>query len=430
MLVILVTVLTVDFAVNSVMFETARSFAVGNEEAARMAEHLVVARRIVAAAPLAERAEAARRLSTRHFAIGWRAEREKEEYSSSLPALRGQMIAAEGELARADLRLRLVPIARGGGVAGSALLPDRSVIWFRASDTAVWSFSAGLLLRLALPSLLLLVLAGWLVRSSFAPFQRLVRATRQVGTDDMVLLPETGQSEVRELIRAFNGMHVRIHQLLTNRTQTLLAVGHDLRTPLARLQLRLDGARIDETTREEMAADIDEMAGLLASLQAYIEAGREQGPAEAIDLAAMIRAQIDDAADLGFDAVYDGPDSLEMRAHAPGIRRVIANLVQNALRYAGNAEVGLAREPRGIVLTVADRGPGIPADRLEDVVEPFTRLDEARERNSQGMGLGLAIVERVVQAEGGQLTLANRDGGGLIATIVLPAERLLVSARQ
>ena len=429
LLAILLAALVVDFIANSFMFERARTFAVNSEGAGRMAEHLVVARRIVAANPARDRVRAAQQLSTERFAIDWHDRVQADGGGAPLPELRLQMIAAEPELASSDLRLRLVPIARGGGIAGSTLLPDGSQLIFRSSGLVPWSLNAGVVLRFALPSLLLFAIALWLVRRSFAPLQRLVQAPRQVGTDEMVLLPEVGQSEVRELIRAFNGMHERIHQLLLGRTQVLLAVGHDLRTPLSRLQLRLDGSGLDEATRDEMADDITEMAGLLASLQSYVESGQEHGAAEPIDLAAMVRSQVDDAADLGHDVVYAGPDVLEVRAHATGLRRAIANLMQNALRYAGNAEVELRSSERWIELAVADRGPGIPPEHLSDVLQPFIRLDTARARDTRGMGLGLAIVDRAIKAEGGQFELRNRPSGGLTAIIRLPRPAPLPPAR-
>lgn len=430
LLAILLAALVVDFIANSYMFERARTFAVNTEGAGRMAEHLVVARRIIVANPPRERASAARQLSTERFVIDWHDRGQTEIGGAALPELRLQMITAEPELASSDLRLRLVPIARGGGIAGSTLLPDGSQLVFRSSGVVPWSLNAGVLLRFSLPSLVLFAIALWLVRRSFAPLQRLVKATRQVGTDDMVLLPEVGQSEVRELIRAFNGMHERIHQLLLNRTQVLLAVGHDLRTPLSRLQLRLDGSGLDDATREEMADDITEMAELLGSLQNFVESGQEHGPAEPIDLAAMVRSQVDDAADMGLDVVYIGPDSMEVRAHAPGLRRAIANLMQNALRYAGNAEVELRTTERWIELAVVDRGPGIPLEQLDNVLQPFIRLDSARARDTRGMGLGLAIVDRAIRAEGGQLELRNRAKGGLAAIIRLPRPALLPQARR
>lgn len=420
LLVIISAVLLVDFAMNSFQFERASTLALGSEEAARMADHLVVARRVIGNAPAADRPALSRTLSTERFQLAWRGQRNVAASARGLVTLRSQVEAAEPELRQADLRLQLAPIAQGGGVAGTLLLADGSALAFRTTGIASWSLNAGLLLRFSLPSLLLFGLASLLVRSAFKPLNRLVEATRQVGTDDMDTLPEQGQSEVRQLIHAFNRMHERIHQLLSNRTQTLLAIGHDLRTPLARLQLRLDSARIDEAMRTEMSGDIAEMVELLASLRAYVELGREAGPAQRIDLAAMARTQVDEATDRGATASYAGPDRLEMAAHPLGLRRAISNLVQNAIRYGGRADVTLSDLGDRVTIEVVDAGPGIAPDRMAEVLQPFIRLDEARARDTQGMGLGLAIVERAVRAEGGSLTLANRPQGGLAATINLP----------
>ncbi len=423
LLAIVLALLVVDFIGNSVMFERANTFTVNSEEASRMAEHLVVARRIVAETPPAQRPHRTRQLSTARFRINWQPTPPTERSDARLNALRQSVIASEPKLSGADLRLHIRPVTHGGGIAGSTRLPDGSALAFRSFSPVSWAFNAGLLLRFSLPSLLLLALAWMLVRGSFKPLNGLVRATAQVGTDDMILLPETGQREVRQLIRAFNTMHERIHQLLTSRTQTLLAIGHDLRTPLARLQLRLEGLTIGEEQRAELSADIAEMAELLASLQAFVVDGRDIGPVEPVDLAAMCQSQVDDAADRGLEVRYDGPARLELLAHPPSLRRAIGNLLQNALRYAGSAEVQLRRTPEGAELEVADNGPGIPPDRIADVIQPFIRLDEARARNTGGMGLGLAIVERVVRSHGGQLVLANRPEGGLSAIIRLPAKQ-------
>lgn len=420
LLAIVAALLVIDFATNSVMFERANTFAVNYEEAARMADHLVIARRMAATVPAERRHEIVRQLSTDRFEIGWQAGRKGEHDTLRLSALRDQIVEAEPELARAGLQLHLLPIAQGGRIGGSVLLPDGSALVFRSANPVSWSLNAGLLLRFSLPSVFLLALAWWLVRSSFRPLHALVRATSQVGTDDLDPLPLTGPSEVRQLIAAFHRMHERIHQLLTSRTQTLLAIGHDLRTPLARLQLRLDGARLDEQSRAEMIGDIAEMSELLGSLQTFVECGQDGGEPELFDLAAMARNQVDEARDRGLDARYCGPQTLRIMAHPASLRRAIANLLLNAQNFAGSAVVQVREAGGEVVIEVADRGPGIPPDRLADVLQPFMRLDTARARNTRGMGLGLAIVDRVIRAEGGRLELANRPEGGLCVTITLP----------
>jgi signal transduction histidine kinase len=419
LLAIVLALLVADFAVNSVLFERESSYLINNEEMTRIAEHLVVAQRILTEQPREQRERTARNLSTERFQIAWSPGRVTAGGGST--ALSDQVIAAERELAGSHVRMRAMPMSSGGGIAGTLLLRDGSALEFRGATIVPAALDTRLLLLFTLPSVLLLAIAWLLVRRTLQPLQGLVGATSRVGTDDMEKLEETGQREVRQLIRAFNRMHQRIWQLLANRTQTLLAIGHDLRTPLARLQLRIDGAAMDATTQAEMETDIAEMAGLLGSLETYLASGRESGPAERLDLACMARTHVDEVCDRGGSASYAGPDRLEIEAHPLSIRRIITNLIENALHYAGNVEVSVRKAGKEVELLVADRGPGIPESRLEEVLQPFTRLDNARERNTRGMGLGLAIVDRLVAAEGGRLTLANRSGGGLAATIMFPA---------
>jgi signal transduction histidine kinase len=139
-----------------------------------------------------------------------------------------------------------------------------------------------------------------------------------------------------------------------------------------------------------------------------------------VDLAVLCETVIDDAADRGADARYDGPDHLEVRVRRLSIKRAMTNLVENALHYGSVVTLTLAREAAGVVIRVADNGPGIPDDKLHEVLEPFVRLDPARGRDTVGFGLGLSIVAKAVADEGGTLTLSNRHEGGLEACILLP----------
>jgi signal transduction histidine kinase len=417
---ILLSILVVDFGINSLQFERQSALAVSSDEVTRLAELLSIARRVMDATPPVNRPEAARRLTTERLTVAWQPGQHGDDTAPPSAALYRQVVAEEPDLAGAGLRLHPVPTATGQGIAGSATLEDGTSIDFSASPSVTSSLSLWLFLRFSLPSVVLFALGWWLVRRSTLPLSALVRATSQVGTDDMDPLPEEGEREVRLLVRAFNRMHDRIHQLITSRTQAMLAIGHDLRTPMARIQLRLDGVQLDEGTRAGLATDIAEMSSLLDSLRVFVESGEEGGPAELIDLASMVRTQVDEAADHGSDATYSGPDRLEVIGHALGLRRASSNLIQNALRHAGSVEVTLSSAGQEVRLDFADRGPGIPEDSLAEVRQPFFRLDEARGRNTSGMGLGLAIVDRIVTAEGGRFTLANRSGGGLVATIALP----------
>lgn len=420
LLAILLVVLVVDFMVNTVLFERTSEFVLRSDDAERMAEHLVIAHRVLERTPAAERETVARELSTERFAIAWSRLRGPNKNAIELATLRLQVLEFEPDLEDADLHLQLMPLSNGGNIAGSITLPDRSVVTFRTFGRVAWSLNLGRLVGLALPSLLLLLLAWLMFRATLGPLRTLVKATSEVGASDPRPIAETGQSEVRHLIRAFNAMQERIHQLLASGSQTLLAIGHDLRTPLARLQLRIDDADIDPTLRREIAHDIIEMRDLLQSLQTFVESGEDGVPAERIDIAATAQTQVDNAMDQGGRASYHGPTHLEITARPVWIRRALSNLIRNALAYGGNARVGVRQDGRTVEISVEDDGPGIPEDRMAEVLRPFIRLDNARSRDTPGMGLGLSIVERAVRAERGTLHLSNTQTGGLRVTMRLP----------
>ncbi|HVJ03753.1 MAG TPA: ATP-binding protein, partial [Sphingomonas sp.] len=219
---------------------------------------------------------------------------------------------------------------------------------------------------------------------------------------------------------SFNRMRARIQRLIADRTQALAAVGHDLRTPLARLRLRADNIA-DAELRDAVEADVAEMEAMVASLLAYL--GGESGTEALVtaDLAVLCATVCDDAADHGRDARYEGPEHLEVQVRPLTLKRAISNLVENALHYGTQVTVTLRAEATRVVIGVEDDGPGIPEAQLARVIEPFVRLDAARARDTIGLGLGLSIVARAVSEHGGTLTLANRPAGGLRAEIALPS---------
>jgi signal transduction histidine kinase len=214
-------------------------------------------------------------------------------------------------------------------------------------------------------------------------------------------------------------MQRRITRLIDERTRALAAVGHDLRTPLARMQLRVEAVE-DRAVRETIRAEIEEMDVMVASLLAFLGGEDDAEPAVPVDLAVLCASLVDDAEDRGRDAGYHGPDHFEHRVRPVGFKRALVNLVDNALHYGTRVDLRLAGTAQGVAIRVEDDGPGIPDDALARVFEPFVRLDPARGRDTIGFGLGLAIVARAVEAEGGTVTLANRAEGGLCATIILP----------
>lgn len=419
--VILLLTLTLEFAVGTLIYERAGHLSLQDDEARRLAEHLVIARKLVAEQPIAERHALAVQLTTGRYDVHWTpASPPPPPLAPELERMRRQIIAWEPSLEQSRLWLRLASPGRVSEINGGLQLPDRSWLYFGMRHSGgKWTFTIGRIGLALIPVVALLLAGGMLIRRTLAPLKDLTRATEHIGLSDEVVVAEGGTSDVRDLIRAFNLMQKRIHRLINERTETLAAVGHDLRTPLARLQLRVEGIREPEA-RAAMGEDLAEMGQMIASLLAFL-GGEKNGEAPVrTDIAVTVATVVDAFEDQGKDVIYDGLDHLEGEVRALSLRRAVANLIENALHYGQRARVSVNRCDGEVLIRVDDDGPGIPRDKLDEVLKPFARLDEARQRNTSGLGLGLAIVAQAVEREGGQLILANRPEGGLRAEILLP----------
>ena len=266
----------------------------------------------------------------------------------------------------------------------------------------------------------------WAVRRLTRPVRLLADAAERLGRDvNAAPLPETGPSEVATAAAAFNTMASRIRRFVQDRTEMLAAIGHDLRTPITRLRLRAEFMDDDEQ-RAKMLADLAEMEKMIGATLAFARDEAATEPATPVDLAGLARTVVDEAADAAPEATeklsYDGPSHLTVRARPVALKRALANLVGNALAYGGAARVRLVPPSNGqIRLMVEDDGPGIPAADMERVFQPFQRLEGSRNRETGGTGLGLPIARNILRAHGGDVTLANRPAGGLVATMTLPA---------
>lgn len=420
LLAVIALVLIVDFAASSFLFDRVNTFELRRDDAERIAENLVLATRTLEGTPGPERADKAARLSTERFTLSLSPPGLRRAGSLGLSNLRTQVVAIAPELALADVELHLEELPGRGNIGGSVRLADRSLLRFHTHANAAWKLTVGRLVSLVLPTVLLIGLGWILLRATLKPLRTLIDATRQWGAGVPTAVPERGPDELRSLIRALNAMQERIYQSLADRTQTMLAIGHDLKTPLARMRLRLDDESVAPEIRAALNADIDEMRSLLESIQAYVESDGRSIKPERIDIAVMAETLVDTAADHGADASYVGEQSLEVLARAVSTRRALSNLIDNAIHYGGNVRVSVCREDDAARIVVEDDGPGIPEDRIADALQPFIRLDSARSRDTAGMGLGLAIVRKAVGVENGRLDLCNRPEGGLRATIRLP----------
>lgn len=277
-------------------------------------------------------------------------------------------------------------------------------------------------LSLALFVVLIACVAWFAVRLALRPLQRMTAAAEAFGNDiHHPPLDAQGPSEVRQAAKAFNRMQERIREMMAERTQILAAVTHDLKTPLTRMRLRLEGCS-DEALREKLGGDLVAMQRLVDEGLELARSMQSAEPAVRLDLDALLSAIADDAADAGQAVRHAGGDGVQVTCKPSALRRAVENLVDNALKYGGGARLSLTVADGAARIRVSDDGPGIPEERLGEVLRPFVRLESSRSRESGGTGLGLAIASNLVGAQGGRLELANRAGGGLDAMIVLPLD--------
>lgn len=420
LLAIVAVAVALDVVANAFLFERANDFSIRSDDAERIADHLVIAHRLLDDEAPSQRGHVADRLTTSAFEVSWAALDTRPKRSIELDTLADQVLESEPELRRTALRFHLSPLSHGGDIHGSMALSDGSTVHFSSELQMARALNFERMAVLIIPTLLLVLMAALLVRAVLAPLRRLVHSSARVGSDQPRPIDEAGPAEVRQLIRAFNAMQGRIHELVRNRNVTVAALCHDLRTPLMRLRLRMDEFAAESPESAALMADLDELEALVGSMQDYLDGAGESAPRERVDLAVMAMTIVEKEQDLGRTASYSGPDHLVILARPLPLRRAIGNLVQNAIHYGGNAELSLSRDRTDYIIRVEDSGPGISDENLQSAVEPFVRLDDARRRDAAGMGLGLAIVDRIARTEGGDLVLRNRDTGGLSATIRLP----------
>jgi len=268
-------------------------------------------------------------------------------------------------------------------------------------------------------------LTWWAVRRLLAPVQILAQAAEALGRDvNAPPLPVNGPAEIATAAIAFNTMAERIRRFVQDRTELLTAIGHDLRTPITRLKLRAEFVDDDEQ-RAKILSDLAELEAMVAATLAFGRDVRTTEPVVPMDLAELLRTVLDDAGDARPDLqeklAYEGPAHLTIRARSLSLKRAFANLVANAVNYAGSAVVRLIPAQAGfVVVQIDDDGPGIAPTELDRVFEPFHRGEPSRNRETGGVGLGLPIARNILRAHGGDITLANRPDGGARATVTIP----------
>ena len=273
-------------------------------------------------------------------------------------------------------------------------------------------------------SLAAALMTWWAVRRLTRPVTDLAAAAERLGRGvNAPPLPENGPREVATAAAAFNTMASNIRRFVADRTQMLAAISHDLRTPITRLRLRAEFLE-DDDQRAKMLADLAEMEAMIAATLTFARDDAANEPAGAVDLASLARTVLDEAVDMSPDhagrIAYAGPEHLVLQLRPVAMKRALANLVGNALKYGDAARLTLEQRDHGAVLILDDDGPGIPKAEQEAVFQPFRRVEASRNRETGGTGLGLTIARSILRAHGGDVTLSNREGGGLRVVARLP----------
>ncbi|MBA4000201.1 MAG: two-component sensor histidine kinase [Brevundimonas sp.] len=276
----------------------------------------------------------------------------------------------------------------------------------------------GLLITLALLAPLVWIMARRLTR----PIRLFAEAAQRLGADpEAEPLTPSGPREVRTAMAAFNDMQDRIRRHVAERTQTIAAIAHDLRTPLTRLRFRAEQA--ETAVRDRMAADIEEMDALIAQALAYAR-GEEGGqPRSRVNLTRLVRETVRDFAETGAQVTMTRRKSVAVMGNPAALRRAVANLIDNAVKFAGTARVRMEARDDVVYVLIEDDGSGVAPEQVEALFEPFIRGERSRNRQTGGAGLGLAVARQIARAHGGEVTLENRPDGGLTATLTLPAVR-------
>ncbi|MBL8670758.1 MAG: HAMP domain-containing protein [Alphaproteobacteria bacterium] len=416
------------------IYEVGVGRLIGSTREAQLAERLVSIARAVGERQVADRDKIAHALSSASVEAHWsphslvqRSGREGDEAEKMRARIR--------ELAL-DLvdrgRLRL-GFADEPGVDGSAspTSPHLLLASIQIEDGSWVNFSAalvgpgsvqdhGMFASATAMAVGILVVALILVRLITAPLAQLAQAARRLGSNvESPALSEDGPVEIRDAARAFNEMQERVRKLVKDRTETLAAISHDLKTPINRLRFRAELCESDEL-RRMITVDLDEMQAMIDGTLGYLREGMDSEPERLVDMAAILETLESDHVDAGHAVSLDiAPVEPALGRHL-ALKRALSNLMDNAVRYGRTVRVRLDEQGDQVRILIDDEGPGIPEDKLEAVFQPFYRLDESRGSHPAGTGLGLTVARTILRNHGGDVTLRNRDDGGLQAIVTLP----------
>jgi signal transduction histidine kinase len=268
---------------------------------------------------------------------------------------------------------------------------------------------------------LVIALSVWSIWWINRPLQTLAKTVERFGREVLISpLEVSGSIEIRQVAEAFNRMQERISRSIEERKRMLMAVGHDLRTPLTRLKLRVEMSRWD---RRELLRDLGLMQKMVDEALSFLNDQNDREPYEIVDIGVLVESVCVEFAETGNDVTYTGLYGWECRCQPTAITRAVSNVIENGCRYGTQVVADIWREEHSAVVEIRDNGPGISAAMRDIALLPFARLDPARAAEGR-LGLGLSIVQDVVRRHGGTLRLSSADPSGLVVRIVLPIEAM------
>ncbi|MUF03347.1 HAMP domain-containing protein [Pseudomonas sp. CCM 7893] len=424
-LTILIAMLTA-LAFNALFAQLAGVWARPPLSETGLLDKLAVIVRVVEAADPVQRSSLAQSAADDSFSVSWSPNRER----FGLPPARDKAFHSSEEVFGHSLTWPQRRVegfepddwpGPGGHYALLVELTDRSWLMFSAPSRS-WGLAEGprsvIVLVLVLISTALVTLIA--TRRLARPLEHFALGARRFGADFRAPpIEPVGPHEIRQAILAFNGMQAQLQHFIQDRTQMLAAISHDLRAPLTRLRLRGEFIE-DRDQQQKLFRDVDEMQAMINTALEFFRDDARLEQATHLDLAELLQTLVDDYRDQSIDITFSGPPRLVYFGRPLGLKRVMTNLMDNAIHYGHAPEIELHQRAGEVLIRVLDRGPGIPVAFHEQVFLPFFRLEGSRNKSTGGVGLGLSTARAIVLEHGGTLTLADRQGGGLEVVVVLP----------
>lgn len=424
----IIAAMLASLALNALFVQVAGIWARPPIERTGLLEQIAATSRVIEAAPANLRPQLATAASSAMLQVSWRAQRADFELPSDGLRLQASRVPVLRQLLGADRKIEVFnpsdwpddnPQAH---YAALVQLVDGSWLSFIPPERS-WGleFGARIVIVIAL-GLIATLLVAWVATRQLAnPLQRFARAARRFGTDLRAPpIKLEGPDEIRQAIIAFNTMQAQIQHFIAERTHMLASISHDLRAPLTRMRLRSEFME-DLDHQGKLIRDVEEMQSMINAALAFFREDTHREQTTAFDLSELVQTIVDDYRDQHLHVDFEGPAHLVYEGRPLGIKRVIVNLLENALKYAQRPVIALTRDEYSICIEVSDEGPGIPEAALERVFDPFFRLEASRNRDTGGVGLGLSAARAIAREQGGELTLSNCKSGGLIAKFELPA---------